>query len=154
MWPRCYPFPLSHLRHATLISLLRPAVGITIIGCAYTRLTSLFIPFFFAKNTENINSVIFIELQLYLRTSPHPLSCLHQIKTISFSRSCKIRCRDLHPEPLEGTSIRLAFFMPAPAYTQIMVGWVGEPKGSPDSLMAGSANPAQLTTLKICTFWW
>ncbi|EMV25275.1 ash family protein [Escherichia coli C-34666] len=35
------------------------------------------------------------------------------------------------------------------SYTQIMVGWVGEPKGAPVSVCAGYANPAQFTTSEI-----
>ncbi|EKQ7213030.1 TPA: hypothetical protein SLO74_004506 [Citrobacter freundii] len=33
-----------------------------------------------------------------------------------------------------------------------MVGWMGEPKGSPGSLMAGKTNSIQLTTSKIGLF--
>ncbi|MCF3696696.1 ash family protein, partial [Salmonella enterica subsp. enterica serovar Weltevreden] len=32
------------------------------------------------------------------------------------------------------------------SYTQMLVGWVGAPKGAPVSVCAGSANPAQFTT--------
>lgn len=35
------------------------------------------------------------------------------------------------------------------SYTQIMVGWVGAPKGAPVSVCAGYANPAQFTTSEI-----
>ena len=35
------------------------------------------------------------------------------------------------------------------SYTQIMVGWVGAPKGAPVSVCAGYANPAQSTTSEI-----
>ncbi|EEW4672784.1 hypothetical protein D8915_23120, partial [Escherichia coli] len=36
-------------------------------------------------------------------------------------------------------------------HARIMVGWAGEPKGSPVSLIAGSANPVQSATSEICT---
>ncbi|HBE4432831.1 TPA: ash family protein [Escherichia coli] len=35
------------------------------------------------------------------------------------------------------------------SYTQIMVGWVGAPKGAPVSVCTGYANPAQFTTSEI-----
>ena len=35
------------------------------------------------------------------------------------------------------------------SYTQIMVGWVGAPKGAPVSVCAGYANPVQFTTSEI-----
>ncbi|HAX5241966.1 TPA: hypothetical protein JZG60_004225 [Escherichia coli] len=37
------------------------------------------------------------------------------------------------------------------AHARIMVGWAGEPKGSPVSVCAGSANPVQSATSEICT---
>ncbi|EFJ1098055.1 hypothetical protein G3823_002840 [Escherichia coli] len=36
-------------------------------------------------------------------------------------------------------------------HARIMVGWAGEPKGSPVSVCAGSANPVQSATSEICT---
>ncbi|UMR98598.1 hypothetical protein AOY87_10150 [Escherichia coli] len=36
-------------------------------------------------------------------------------------------------------------------HIRIMVGWAGEPKGSPVSVCAGSANPVQSATSEICT---
>lgn len=44
-----------------------------------------------------------------------------------------------------------SFLLSAPAHTQIMVGWAGEPKGSPVPVDAGSANPVQSATSEICT---
>ncbi|WP_420804328.1 ash family protein [Yersinia ruckeri] len=36
-----------------------------------------------------------------------------------------------------------------------MVGWAGQPKGWPESLMAGFPHPVQLTTrLSVETRWW
>nr|WP_307862134.1 Rha family transcriptional regulator [Escherichia coli] len=42
-----------------------------------------------------------------------------------------------------------SFLSSASAHTQIMVGWVGAPKGAPVSVCAGYANPAQFTTSEI-----
>ena len=42
-----------------------------------------------------------------------------------------------------------SFLLSQLSYTQIMVGWVGAPKGAPVSDNAGYANPAQLTTSEI-----
>ncbi len=42
-----------------------------------------------------------------------------------------------------------SFLSSASVHTQIMVGWVGAPKGAPVSVCAGYANPAQFTTSEI-----
>ncbi|MBL6571490.1 ash family protein [Escherichia coli] len=42
-----------------------------------------------------------------------------------------------------------SFLLLQHSYTQIMVGWVGAPKGAPVSVCAGYANPAQFTTSEI-----
>ncbi|MCW3190783.1 ash family protein, partial [Escherichia coli] len=42
-----------------------------------------------------------------------------------------------------------SFLSSAFAHIQIMVGWAGEPKGSPVSVDAGYANPVQFTTSEI-----
>ncbi|EHK3389633.1 TPA: ash family protein [Escherichia coli] len=44
-----------------------------------------------------------------------------------------------------------SFLSPALTHTQIMVGWAGEPKGSPVSVDAGSPNPVQSATSEIRT---
>ncbi|EES7392630.1 hypothetical protein FPF54_004421 [Escherichia coli] len=44
-----------------------------------------------------------------------------------------------------------SFLSSALTHARIMVGWVGEPKGSPVSVDAGSANPVQSATSEICT---
>lgn len=44
-----------------------------------------------------------------------------------------------------------SFLSSALTHAKIMVGWAGEPKGSPVSDNAGSANPVQFTTSEICT---
>ncbi|KAE9874870.1 hypothetical protein GP666_06660 [Escherichia coli] len=44
-----------------------------------------------------------------------------------------------------------SFLSSALTHARIMVGWVGEPKGSPVSVCAGSANPVQSATSEICT---
>ncbi|EAM2848583.1 ash family protein, partial [Salmonella enterica subsp. enterica serovar Inverness] len=42
-----------------------------------------------------------------------------------------------------------SFLLSQLGYIQIMVGWVGAPKGAPVSDNAGYANPAQFTTSEI-----
>ncbi|MBJ4257866.1 host cell division inhibitor Icd-like protein, partial [Salmonella enterica subsp. enterica serovar Typhimurium] len=42
-----------------------------------------------------------------------------------------------------------SFLLSQLGYIQIMVGWVGAPKGAPVSVCAGYANPAQFTTSEI-----
>ncbi|WP_454741031.1 hypothetical protein [Citrobacter freundii] len=44
------------------------------------------------------------------------------------------------------------FFVPASVRAKIMVGWMGEPRGSPGSSKAGKTNSIQLTTSKIGLF--
>ncbi|EFK8307808.1 ash family protein [Escherichia coli] len=44
-----------------------------------------------------------------------------------------------------------SFLSSALTHARIMVGWAGEPKGSPVSVDAGSANPVQSATSEICT---
>ena len=44
-----------------------------------------------------------------------------------------------------------SFLSSALTHARIMVGWAGEPKGSPVSVCAGSANPVQSATSEICT---
>ncbi|EOO2448333.1 ash family protein, partial [Escherichia coli] len=44
-----------------------------------------------------------------------------------------------------------SFLSSALTHARIMVGWAGEPKGSPVSLIAGSSNPVQFTTSEIGT---
>lgn len=44
-----------------------------------------------------------------------------------------------------------SFLSSAPTHTKIMVSWAGEPKGSPVSCNAGSANPVQFTASEFCT---
>ncbi|EIV0129974.1 Rha family transcriptional regulator [Escherichia coli] len=44
-----------------------------------------------------------------------------------------------------------SFLSSALTHTRIMVGWAGEPKGSPVSVDAGSSNPVQSTTSEIGT---
>ncbi|EOT3198157.1 ash family protein [Escherichia coli] len=56
------------------------------------------------------------------------------------------------PELIEATNDAPAsFLLSVPAHTRIMVGWAGEPKGSPVSLIAGSLNPVQSATSEIET---
>nr|WP_244462052.1 ash family protein [Escherichia coli] len=56
------------------------------------------------------------------------------------------------PELLEAIYDAPASFLSSMlAHARIMVGWAGEPKGSPVSLSAGSANPVQSATSEICT---
>ncbi|HBC1013022.1 TPA: ash family protein [Escherichia coli] len=56
------------------------------------------------------------------------------------------------PELIEATNDAPAsFLLSEPVHTQIMVGWAGEPKGSPVSLIAGSLNPVQSATSEIET---
>ena len=51
------------------------------------------------------------------------------------------------PELLEAIYDASASFLSSMlAHARIMVGWAGEPKGSPVSLSAGTANPVQFTT--------
>ncbi|WP_162776818.1 ash family protein, partial [Escherichia coli] len=51
------------------------------------------------------------------------------------------------PELLEAIYDAPASFLSSMlAHARIMVGWAGEPKGSPVSLSAGTANPVQFTT--------
>ncbi|HBU7546929.1 TPA: ash family protein [Klebsiella aerogenes] len=52
------------------------------------------------------------------------------------------------------TDAPASFLLSASAHTSIMVGWTGEPKGSPGSLITGYANPVQLTTSKDWRLWW
>ncbi|KAE9681312.1 hypothetical protein GP719_08440 [Escherichia coli] len=44
-----------------------------------------------------------------------------------------------------------SFLSSALTYARIMVGWAGEPKGSPVSLIAGSSNPVQSATSELGT---
>ncbi|HDT4319388.1 TPA: ash family protein [Klebsiella aerogenes] len=44
------------------------------------------------------------------------------------------------------TDAPASFLLSASAHAKIMVGWMGELKGSPGSLISGSANPVQLAT--------
>lgn len=44
-----------------------------------------------------------------------------------------------------------SFLSSALTHARIMVGWAGEPKGSPVSLITGSSNPVQFTTSEIGT---
>ncbi|EFM6595080.1 ash family protein [Escherichia coli] len=44
-----------------------------------------------------------------------------------------------------------SFLSSALTHARIMVGWAGEPKGSPVSVCAGSSNPVQFTTSEIGT---
>ncbi|HGV7105810.1 TPA: ash family protein [Escherichia coli] len=56
------------------------------------------------------------------------------------------------PELIEATNDAPAsFLLSVPAHAKIMVGWAGEPKGSPVSLIAGSLNPVQSATSEIET---
>ncbi|WP_249923859.1 ash family protein [Escherichia coli] len=56
------------------------------------------------------------------------------------------------PELIEATNDAPAsFLLSVLAHTRIMVGWAGEPKGSPVSLIAGSLNPVQSATSEIET---
>ena len=49
------------------------------------------------------------------------------------------------------TDAPASFLSSASTHTQIMVGWMGAPKGAPVAECAGSANPVQFTTHEICT---
>ncbi|BCS66454.1 hypothetical protein C3L68_003016 [Escherichia coli] len=56
------------------------------------------------------------------------------------------------PELLEAIyDAPASFLSSALTHARIMVGWAGEPKGSPVSLSAGSSNPVQFTTSEIGT---
>lgn len=56
------------------------------------------------------------------------------------------------PELLQATNDAPAsFLLSVPAHARIMVGWAGEPKGSPVSCNAGSLNPVQSATSEIET---
>ncbi|MDZ4894059.1 hypothetical protein GLO30_24030 [Escherichia coli] len=56
------------------------------------------------------------------------------------------------PELLQATNDAPAsFLLSVLAHTRIMVGWAGEPKGSPVSCNAGSLNPVQSATSEIET---
>ncbi|EHN7880872.1 ash family protein [Salmonella enterica] len=50
------------------------------------------------------------------------------------------------------TDAPASFLLSASLHIRIMVGWTGEPKGSPGSLITGYANPVQFTTNKIGVF--
>lgn len=53
---------------------------------------------------------------------------------------------ELHTATIDALA---SFLLLQLSYTQIMVGWVGAPKGAPVSVCAGYANPAQFTTSEI-----
>ncbi|HCU6072753.1 ash family protein [Escherichia coli] len=55
---------------------------------------------------------------------------------------------ELHTAIYDAPASFLSFML---AHARIMVGWAGEPKGSPVSVCAGSANPVQSATSEICT---
>ncbi|MEB7741783.1 Rha family transcriptional regulator [Escherichia coli] len=56
------------------------------------------------------------------------------------------------PELIEAIYDAPASFLSSTlTHARIMVGWAGEPKGSPVSLIAGSSNPVQFTTSEIGT---
>ncbi|MCA6984875.1 ash family protein [Pectobacterium brasiliense] len=72
---------------------------------------------------------------------------------LSFTRTCKIRCRDWSPEILHRrhrTRPRL-FLCRTHGYIS-MVGWAGAPQGAPVSDEAGKTNSVQSTTRKIGLF--
>lgn len=80
------------------------------------------------------------------------LRCL-RVRAYAFSTPAKsgvgIGLSDMHMAMPDAPA---SFLSSASTHTQIMVGWAGEPKGSPVSMCAGKTNPAQLTTSKIGLF--
>ncbi|EFN7977706.1 hypothetical protein ED769_26020 [Escherichia coli] len=70
----------------------------------------------------------------------------------TFSAPYKAGAGICTPELLEAIYDAPASFLSSTlTHARIMVGWAGEPKGSPVSLSAGSANPVQSATSEICT---
>ncbi|HHZ3718368.1 TPA: ash family protein [Escherichia coli] len=99
----------------------------------------------------------FVVILLSAKRHQHSDSIFNLVDNIQFWRHtlhivAKSTIGSETPELIEATNDAPAsFLLSVPAHAKIMVGWAGEPKGSPVSLIAGSLNPVQSATSEIET---
>ncbi|HAZ8659691.1 TPA: hypothetical protein J7T50_004584 [Escherichia coli] len=99
----------------------------------------------------------FVVILLSAKRHQHSDSIFNLVDKIKFRRHtlhivAKSTIGSETPELIEATNDAPAsFLLSVPAHAKIMVGWAGEPKGSPVSLIAGSLNPVQSATSEIET---
>lgn len=99
----------------------------------------------------------FVVILLSAKRHQHSDSIFNLVDKIKFRRHtlhivAKSTIGSETPELIEATNDAPAsFLLSVLAHTRIMVGWAGEPKGSPVSLIAGSLNPVQSATSEIET---